>query len=90
MIELVISDHALVRYIERIKGVPLDEYRDEIRALAAAGQSSAWDREMPALVIEAGNTVVTVLTENMRPKKVGRRLFVSYVPFQSPSLPSRL
>ena len=30
-----ISDHALVRYIERIKGESLNKYRDEIRTLIA-------------------------------------------------------
>jgi hypothetical protein len=33
-----ILDHALVRYIERVKGVSLDAYREELNALVASAE----------------------------------------------------
>lgn len=75
-----VSDHALVRYMERIKGICLDAYRAEIQALAAANQH----RPLPAagefddgliLVIEVLGlpVVTTVLGPGQRPKR--RRAF---------------
>ena len=64
-----ISDHALVRYIERVKGESLEKIRDEIRTLLSAHK----DRRIPdsgyhdgiTFVLEHLNerpTVVTVLS----------------------------
>jgi hypothetical protein len=71
-----ISDHALVRYLERVKGMNLDKYRDEIRALV----SEHWKRQIPdsgyddglLFVIEhleSRPTIVTILSPAMRPKR---------------------
>ena len=35
--QLDVSDHAVVRWLERVCGVDIEKYRDEIRAAFAAG-----------------------------------------------------
>ncbi len=40
MKNLDISDHALIRFIERVKGESLDQYRDEMRALIAEHETT--------------------------------------------------
>lgn len=61
--ELFISDHALIRYLERVWGVNVDKARKEmlspdLRAAAAMGASSLCKNGM-AYVIKGGR-VVTV------------------------------
>ncbi|KKN05224.1 hypothetical protein LCGC14_1089410 [marine sediment metagenome] len=74
-----ISDHALVRYIERIKGESLNKYRDEIRTLL----KEHWGKPIPDSGYDDGilfvleilrerPTVVTVLTPAYRPKRKNR------------------
>lgn len=72
-----ISDHALVRYIERVKGMSLDQFRHEMLAALdkheAVDRPVSWDGDGALFVIEYGEdgeaTVVTVLVDNQRPKK---------------------
>lgn len=61
---LSVSDHALVRYIERWAEIDLEPIRDDIRALADAGSQQ--------IVIE-GDAVVTVLGADMRQKGQKRK-----------------
>ena len=71
-----ISDHALVRFIERIKGESLDRYRDEIRTLLREHKhrpipDSGYD-DGTLFVLEhlaERPTVVTVLAAAWRPKR---------------------
>lgn len=71
-----ISDHALVQYIERIKGVSLYKYRDEIRTLLSEHKKNP----IPVGVYDDGilfilepfrdpPIVVTVLESGDRPKR---------------------
>ena len=70
-----ISDHALVRYIERVKGETLDRYREEIRSLITKHKSnpipdSGYDDGTLYVLEHLADrpTVVTVLTPAYRPK----------------------
>ncbi|MCW5695829.1 MAG: hypothetical protein KIS96_03730 [Bauldia sp.] len=80
----IVSDHALVRFIERIKGVSLDQYRDEILGLLREGRPNPipdhGHDDGILFVIEnesAPPVVVTVLSPGMRPRRPGakRRLW---------------
>lgn len=71
-----ISDHALVRYIERVKGESLEKYRDEIRALMSDHKSnpipdSGYDDGVLFVLEHLAKRpiVVTVLTQAFRPKR---------------------
>jgi len=55
-----VSDHALLRYIERILGIDVESVRAEIALLAAPDSP-----DLARLVVEDG-VVVTVLGEGMR------------------------
>lgn len=72
---LRVSDHALVRFIERIKGVSLDPYRAELLALAAAHRdeqppSGVFDDGLVLIVELLGHPVITtVLGPGQRPKR---------------------
>lgn len=76
-LEDVITDHALVRFIERVKGIPLDDVRQEMRdlcrryvdsgALQASIDGYWWQ-------FRAGR-VVTILPSKARPEfLLGRRM----------------
>ena len=85
--KLFISDHALVRYMERIKGVCLDEYRDEIRALvethkdAPAPAGGIFDDGMVIIIETLGHPVVTtVLGSGQRPKRKQQFTRMVHVP----------
>lgn len=69
---LTISDHALVRYIERVKGESLDAIRQEIADAISENRArripdSGYDDGL-MFVLEIG-TVITVLTPAYRPKR---------------------
>jgi hypothetical protein len=71
-----ISDHAVVRYIERVKGESLERYRDEIRALLSEHKArpipdSGYDDGVLFVIehLRERPTVVTVLTAQHRPKR---------------------
>lgn len=71
-----VTDHALLRWMERVKGIDLDAIRAEIatpdiRAAIAAGVRSVVTHGH-TLVIENG-FVITVLLPGMRPKNKGHR-----------------
>lgn len=64
-----ISDHALLRYLERVKGIDLEEARREMRcpALLAAIEMGARTviHGSGARFKISGDTVVTVLSKDM-------------------------
>ncbi len=71
-----ISDHALVRYIERVKRESLDRYRDEIRVLLSEHKArpipdSGYDDGILFILehLRERPTVITVLTPAFRPKR---------------------
>lgn len=77
MTDLTISDHALVRYIERVKSFDLEFYREEIRTLVRrhvgqpAPAGAAYDDGLVFVVerLSAAPTVVTVLAPGFRSKR---------------------
>lgn len=67
-----ITDHAVVRYLERVKGVDMKAVRREI----AKAVQIAEDHPTACGVLKgghsyklSGNTITTVLNPNMRPAK---------------------
>lgn len=94
MSEVLITEHALVRFIERVKGVSLDPYREELRSLVGAKrvwsdtphQASAEEH----LMVMEGDTLITVLPPGARGKKRGPRRFMarySTIPVAPPGDP---
>lgn len=58
-----VTDHALVRWLERVHGMDMEFFRDQIRAIAgpaAAVGASGWKRDGFIYVISPGGAVVTV------------------------------
>lgn len=75
---LRISDHALIRYIERIKGVSLDQYRQEILSLTG-GRDQVNVKELPdgyddgaLFIVEMNEVIITVIGRGQRPKRTKR------------------
>lgn len=89
---LAVSDHALVRYMERIKGICLDEYRAEVRALADKHQDELsptpgeFDNGFVIVIEALGLPIVTtVLGPGHRPKrKAAFSTRLIYVPRPAP------
>lgn len=76
--EPIITDHALIRWLERLQGIDLTVFREEIaaitrRAVSAGACSVTKDRFRYCL---AGATVVTVKPRNVgrAPGRTGKRL----------------
>lgn len=72
--ELRISDHALVRYMERVKGLCLDEYRQEIREMVEKHQNEpmpeGYDNGIVIVIESLGPPIVTtILGHGQRPKR---------------------
>ncbi len=72
--EIEVSEHALVRYIERVRGVDLERYRQELRSLV----SEHWDATTrpdnhngATVIVEVLGQpiIVTVLGSAQRPKR---------------------
>jgi hypothetical protein len=66
--EVRVSDHAIVRYLERIEGLGLDIIRAEILAIAgdaAACGAKVLRKDGNAFIIDRG-TVVTILPDDRR------------------------
>ena len=74
-----VSDHALLRYLERHKGIDMEAVRDEIRTMANEAEPLK-DRETHAhpsgvvMIIGADGQVITVLSGEQSQKYVGRKL----------------
>ena len=76
MTDVEISDHAVYRYLQRVKGINMEAVRDEMRnpALAVAdefGCATVIGRHGERMIIEDG-VVVTVLRKRMG--KMDRRM----------------
>ena len=74
-----ISDHALVRFMERVKGENLNKYREEIRILLSEHKGnpipdSGYDDGVLFVLehLRERPIVVTVLTPAYRPKRKNR------------------
>lgn len=74
--DLFITSHALLRYIERVKGVDIEALRDEILSDEVCEALSAGATGVTVngvkMVAERG-VIVTVLADEMRPKKKSKR-----------------
>lgn len=73
MVRPIISDHAVLRYLERVKGVDVESIRKEMNspALRAAVEIGATSVKLGcgARLRIKGDTVVTVLANWMRNRK---------------------
>jgi len=87
---MAVNDHALIRFIERYKGVSLDAYRRELVALAAAATPLQRPlvggealQEFAALVLPVGR-IVTVFAPGARPWRKGRSKVAALVALPLP------
>jgi hypothetical protein len=78
MSRITITDHAVIRYLERVKGIDISAVRDEMRS---AGLEAAIT--MGAETLKLGNgcrlrivneTVVTVLPKRVTKVRIGKAL----------------
>jgi len=74
-----VSDHAVVRYLERTGRIDIDAIRQEINALADeavpfAKADGVWHAGAGMVFITNGSSVVTVLSEEQSEKYIGRDL----------------
>ena len=60
---LGVSNHAVLRYLERIVGIDLEAIRDEIRSFAYGSPDDA------AMIVVENNSIVTVLGIGMRRRR---------------------
>ena len=73
------TDHAIVRYLERQKGVDVEAIRNEIRKIAdestpVSDGEHHWHESGAMLVIAESGRVVTVLSPEQVEKWGGRKL----------------
>lgn len=75
-----VSDHAVIRYLERIVGVDVEAIRADIRLLASESVQfkncdGFWNKEFGAVfMLNEENAVVTILGKKEGAKYLGRRL----------------
>jgi len=77
----MITNHALIRYMERHKGIDVEAMRNELRAIAAEAERTKkngehhWHQETGIILIigDAGQ-VITVLSPEQAEKHLGRKL----------------
>jgi hypothetical protein len=75
-----VTDHSLVRYLERVKGIDMEAVRGEINALVDASvgfknaKDARWNSEAKLTLIVEGETVVTILGAEQSEKYLGRSL----------------
>ncbi len=75
-----VSDHAIVRYLERAKGVDVAAIRNEITELADKAVpfkncDGLWEASSGVVIITNDDgLVVTILTQEQAQKYIGRRL----------------
>ena len=78
--ERQISDHAVVRYLERIAGLDIEAVRAEVRTMASRAVpfkncDGLWDEQTQTVVVlGGGDGVVTILGVEQAEKYIGRRL----------------
>ncbi|WP_162246408.1 MULTISPECIES: hypothetical protein [unclassified Mesorhizobium] len=61
MSDIHVSDHAVLRYLERVVGLDIDSLRSEIAATCARSQGAPCVRTKVARYLVRGRYVVTVL-----------------------------
>lgn len=89
--ERKVTDHAVVRYLERVRGIDMDEVRTEIRALAneaqeVKGGDHYWHPDGVILIIGDDAQVVTILGAEQVEKYAGRKLTNGeYIPSDDPA-----
>lgn len=66
--EINITDHAVVRFLERVKGIDVEKHRDEIRAIVQSGVrfNAPFVVYNKARYVLNGSSVLTVLEKNHR------------------------
>ncbi|PWE52134.1 hypothetical protein DEM27_32560 [Metarhizobium album] len=72
MTNLHVSDHAVLRYLERAHGLDIEAVRRHIAYHCLTGDELRGLASLVNAIVE-GDTVVTVLLPSMRPKKRARR-----------------
>lgn len=83
----VITDHALVRFIERVKGVSLEEYRKELSNILDA--TTEWGRDPKPqddgfLMVVEGGTLITILPAGTRGKKRDKYGYTRFATLPTP------
>lgn len=79
-LSLTISDHAVVRYLERVKGVDVDAIRQEIARIAYDAtpfktvEGARWNWEKQVVVTMIGHTVTTIIDHGRASQYVGKKL----------------
>jgi hypothetical protein len=67
--QLVISDHALMRYMERVLGLDLEPYRDDIRGkISSACHAGASRVSTGGFTYQLRSGVLTTITEGASPQ----------------------
>lgn len=75
-----VTDHAIVRYLERHKGMDVEAIRDELRQIATEAEPSKdgehyWHEARGVfIVLNTLGAIVTVLSREQAEKWVGRKL----------------
>jgi 2-keto-4-pentenoate hydratase len=72
---LYVTDHAVLRYLERVQGQPIQQVRAHIRKTCEAAyalQATCVRSEGHRFEL-IGNRVVTVAPDSQQPSKMGRR-----------------
>jgi protein-disulfide isomerase-like protein with CxxC motif len=74
-----VTDHALIRYLERHKGIDVNACRDEMRSLADQAVPSKdgehhWHASGVILIIGEEGQIITVLSPEQVEKWAGRKL----------------
>lgn len=87
MKQLAVSDHAVVRYMERVLNLDIEKLRDDIRELAATGTAfknmdGLWCPKRQVIVIIENNRVLTVLGKREAEKHHGRQLVTDGWPLE--------
>lgn len=76
---MIITNHALLRYMERHKGIDVNALRNELRMIADASEPAKdgehhWHPSGVILVMGEAGQVITVLSPEQAEKWAGRKL----------------
>jgi len=75
-----VTDHAVIRYLERVKGVDIEAIRAELRQIASEAVQAKdgehhWHAETGTiLILEADGRIVTILSREQAEKWTGRKM----------------
>jgi hypothetical protein len=79
-LSLTITDHAVVRYLERVKRIDVDAIRQEIARLAVDStpfktmDGARWNWEKQCVVTVIGHSVTTIIDHAAATQYVGKKL----------------